>query len=154
MAPKWRQNGAKMAPYGAKMAPFKKLQKIAPFSVFAKWKMAVRHFYRHQRHLMAPSGAIWRNLMAPSGAIWRSWRHFRAIWRMFLSDTIALFCSPQANFFDYLACRKQKIWPEISIFMFFLDKFEFSWFFHGFHGWAPFSWFTMNPDAHSFRYVL
>ena len=64
--------------------------------------MAVRHFYRHQRHLMAPYGAIWRHLapfigaiwryMAPYGAIWRKWRHgppYGAIWRMFLSDTIA-----------------------------------------------------------------
>ena len=87
-----------MAPYGAILRHFRHM---APFPVFAKWKMAVRHFYRHQRHLMAPYGAIWRHLapfigaiwrhLAPSGAIWRKWRHvrhmarkwrhFRAIWR-------------------------------------------------------------------------
>ena len=44
-------------------------------------------------------------------------------------------CSPQAKILG-------KFWPEISVFMFFLDEFWFSWFFHGFHGWAPFSWFS------------
>ena len=53
-----------------------------------------------------------------------------------------LFCSPQARTFYHFARRRRKFWPEISVFMVFLDKFGFSWFFHGFHGFAPFSWFS------------
>ena len=46
-----------MAPYIAIAPKWRHLRHMAPFSVFAKWKMAMRHFYRHQRHLMAPDGA-------------------------------------------------------------------------------------------------
>ena len=53
------QHHLNMTPYGARSIrpPWRHLRHMAPFSVFAKWKMAMRHFYRHQRHLMAPDGA-------------------------------------------------------------------------------------------------
>ena len=80
------QHHLNMTPYGARSIrpPWRHLRHMAPFSVFAKWKMAMRHFYLHQRHLMALfSGARWRSWRHMA----RKWRHFRAI---FLSDTIAV----------------------------------------------------------------
>ena len=60
------------------------------------------------------------------------------------SENFRSFCPPQAKILG-------KFWPEISVFMVLLDKFRFSWFFHGFHGWAPFSWFSWLSESPGYK---
>ena len=56
-----------------------------------------------------------------------------------------LFRSPQARIFDYIARRRRKFWPEISVFMYFWTNLDF----HGLvevHSHFSCPWLSENPD--------